>query len=142
MPNHIRRNFKASKQNYNNDMKRITVVLSMLLFVGISFADTQKVPSYEAIPLQVSITDPTLDHEPVRLSPVRIPTIYLDDHLLIFSTPCDNSILTIINENGNTEFSVTIPGRSSTLLLPKYLSGDYCIQIMCGHFRFRGYIVL
>lgn len=114
----------------------------MLLLVGMSFADTQQLSSYEKISLQVCITDPTLDHEPVRLSSVRVPTIYLDGHSLLFSSSCDNCILTIINEGGDTEYMVTIPEETTTFSLPAYLSGDYCIQILQGNFCFWGYVTL
>ena len=52
----------------------------MLLFVGVSFADTQQLSSYEAIILHASITDPTKDQEPYKLGPVKIPSVQQDGH--------------------------------------------------------------
>lgn len=123
-------------------MKRITILLSMLLFVSISFAETQQFSSFETIILHVRITDPTNGHEPYRLSPVRIPSVSIEGHSLLFTTSCDNCVLAIINEDGDTEYMATIPEGTTSLTLPSHLSGEYCIQIIRGRFCFWGYIDL
>jgi len=114
----------------------------MLLFVSISFAETQQFSSFETIFLHVRITDPTNDNEPYRLSPVRIPSVSIEGHSLLFTTSCDNCILTLINEDGDTEYMATIPEGTTTFTLPSHLSGEYCIQIIRGRFCFWGYIDL
>lgn len=62
-------------------MKRSTVLLFLMLFVGIITANEQQVMG-EIIHLQVRYYDPTLEHEPLKSAPVRIPTIMINDHTL------------------------------------------------------------
>lgn len=121
-------------------MKKVFLVFCMLLFVGISFANTQRVCG--AVPLQVGITDPTQGHKPIERSPVVIPSINLDGYTLYFETPCDGSVLCLLDEDGDVVYSTVIPTNASSLVLPSYLSGKYEIQIVQGSIYFWGYIEL
>ena len=119
----------------------------MLLFVGVSFADTQQLSSYEAIILHASIlhasiTDPTKDQEPYKLGPVKIPSVQQDGHSIKFVTSCDGCTLKITSDDGDIEYLVTIPEGATTISLPSYLSGEYCLQIIRGRFCFWSYIWL
>ena len=66
----------------------------MLLSVGISFANTQRVCG--AVPLQVGITDPTSTPDPPKRGPVVIPSINLEGYTLYFETPCDGCGLQLL----------------------------------------------
>lgn len=87
----------------------------MLLFVGVSFADTQQLSSYEAIILHASITDPTKDQEPYKLGPVKIPSVQQDGHSIKFVTSCDGCTLKITSDDGDIEYLVTIPEGATTI---------------------------
>ena len=78
----------------------------MLLFVGVSFADTQQLSSYEAIILHASITDPTKDQEPYKLGPVKIPSVQQDGHSIKYT------------RRGNYHFTPFVPLRR--ILLTDY----------------------
>ena len=121
-------------------MKKIILVFCMLLSVVISFANTQRVCG--AVPLQVGITDPTQGHKPPQRGSVIIPSINLEGSTLYFETPCDGSLLCLLDENGDVVYSTTIPNNSTSLILPSNLSGEYEIQINQGSIYFWGYIYL
>jgi len=99
----------------------------MLFSVGLCFAEAQQ--TYEEIPLQVTYNDPTIVGKPVKRSPIRIPSIGIDDHTLYFITSCDGCTLRLLNEDEEMVVNITIPDNSSTLNLPTYLEGEskYCI---------------
>ncbi len=122
-------------------MKRLTVLFCMMLFVGIITANEQQVAS-EVIYLQVRYYDPTLEHEPLKSAPIRIPTVVLNDHKLTFGTSCVGCLLSIINEEGQPVFMATISEGTNSLSIPSYLSGEYIIQLSTGRFVFWGYINL
>ena len=122
-------------------MKRFTVLFCMMLFVGVITANEQQVAS-EVIYLQVRLSDPTLEHEPLKSAPIRIPTVILNDHKLIFETSCIGCLLSIINEEGQPVFMTTISDGTNSLSIPTCLSGEYIIQISKGRFTFWGYINL
>ena len=94
----------------------------------------------EEIALQASIIDPTKGKGPIKRSPVRVPSIGIDDHTLHFITSCDGCTLRLFNEDGDMVIDMIIPDNSSTINLPNYLTGEYEIQIIRGNYRFYGYI--
>lgn len=121
-------------------MKKVFLVFCMLLSVGISFANTQRVCG--AVPLQVGITDPTQGHKPPQRGSVIIPSINLESSTLYFETPCDGCVLCLLDEDGDVVYSTVIPTNASSLVLPSSLSGEYEIQIVQGNIYFWGYIFL
>jgi len=112
-----------------------------MLFVGVITANEQQVAS-EVLDLQVRLSDPTLEHEPLKSAPIRIPTVILNDHKLTFETSCVGCLLSIINEEEQPVFMSTISEGTKTLSIPSYLSGEYIIQLSTGRFVFWGYISL
>lgn len=93
------------------------------------------------IVLHVRFEDPTVQ-VPIRRSPVSIPLLYIEGYHLHFETPCDNGILRLVNEEGEVEYSTSIPANITTLTLPSYLSGVYELQIICGQYCFYGHVEL
>lgn len=96
----------------------------------------------EDIGLHVGIIDPTKPDNPIRRSPVRIPSVSIDDHTLFFNTPCDGCMLRLFNEDGDMVINMIIPDDSSIINLPTFLAGEYEIQILRGNYCFYGYINL
>lgn len=122
-------------------MKKLTLTLSLLLLANVSFADTQQT-FYEEIPLQVNSIDPTREYDPFTQNIVQAPSITLDSLTLRFATPCDDCVLSIINEEGNIAYTESISEGTTSITLPSYLSGLYRIQIKYGAYYFEGNIFI
>lgn len=121
-------------------MKKLVFGFVLLLLASISNANV--LPIWSQLYLQVRIIDPTQPLKPIGRSPIAIPTIYLDRHNLQFETQCDDCTLQFVNEDGDIEYSITIPTNTTSLTLPSYLSGEYELQIIRGQFCFYGYVEL
>ena len=121
-------------------MKRIFFVLVLMEMALYSGAKTQVVN--EEISLQVRFDDPTNGHEPFPKSPIKKPTISLNDHTLYFNTPCDGCTLNIVDGNGVVAYTTVIPTGTTSLVLPTTLSGEYELQIISGNYCFWGIITL
>ena len=122
-------------------MKKYTLLLFLFLLAGNCFADIDTDADNEN-PLDVEITDPTLEHEPIRRSPKRRPEIIINGHSLQFIKSCDNCILSVTNENGEIEYMDRIPQGVRTYELPSYLYGNYRIQIIGEQIYIERYITL
>lgn len=90
--------------------------------------------------LQVRIYNPTNPTRPIKRSPVSIPSLSLDNHILSFNTSCDGCTLQLVNEEGETDYSIIIPENTSTITLPLNLSGEYELQLVRGQYCFYTYI--
>ncbi|MBQ9637726.1 MAG: hypothetical protein IJV36_07550 [Prevotella sp.] len=94
------------------------------------------------IPLEEGYVDPTIPHGSIPKSPVRVPSVSLDDYTLYFFTPCDGCVLNLVDENGVVVYSLVIPEDTASLELPAELSGEYELQILRGNYCFWGRIEL
>ena len=125
-------------------MKKI--ILSVLLFLASSYSDVMAQVTGEdigeEIVLQVGIIDPTEQNDPIKRSPIRIPSVRIEDHTLYFITSCDGCRLRLFNEDGELQYVITIPENSESIELPSYLTGEYEIQFIRGRYCFYGYITL
>ena len=122
------------------------IVLSLALLLASSFTDVFAQISGEyngdEIILHTSIIDPTKPEGPIKRSPIRVPSIGIDDHTLYLNTSCDGCTLRLYNEEGDLVVNMIIPDNSPTIGLPAFLKGEYEIQIIRGKFYFYGYINL
>lgn len=121
-------------------MKRSILALALILLASLTDATPKNV--CDEVVLQVTITDPTEDQRPIKRGPVVIPSVSLEEHTLLFTTPCDGCTLRLINEDGEMKYITVIPAGTATLVLPSYLSGEYQLQIIRGNYCFWGYIDL
>lgn len=125
-------------------MKKL--ILSILLLLASSFSDAIAQITgenyYEEIVLHVNFDDPILHDKPVKRSPIRIPSISINDHTLYFYSSCDGCTLRLYDEKGDLVVNLIIPENSSTINLPSFLTGEYEIQILKGNYCFYGYIKL
>lgn len=119
-------------------MKRLTLVFSLLLLVCHSFADVQHVTCEEII-LQKRSLDPTDAAKPIRKSPVKVPSVWIEGHFLIFSSSIPDGSFQLYNEEGELEFSAIIDG-SQRIELPSHLSGTFVIELFIGQCCYWGYI--
>lgn len=117
-------------------------ILAFVLFISASITNAEVQNVCDGVYLQIALVDPTEDQQPIKRSPVAIPSVSLEDHTLLFATPCDGCTLKLINQDGDVEYTTVIPTEAQTLVLPSHLSGEYCIQIIRGRFCFWGYIYL
>lgn len=116
------------------------VILSLVLLLLASFGQAGVHSVWNQLYLQVKIVDPTPHSDPIKRSPVVIPSLYLEGYTLQFETPCDCCTLKLVNEDGDVEYSIVIPEGTTSITLPLYLSGEYELQIIRGQFCFYGYV--
>lgn len=122
-------------------MKKYTLLLFLFLLAGNCFAVIDKDADNENS-LDVEITDPTLEHEPIRRSPARKPLILVNGHSIEFTRSVANSIFTVSNQSGAIEYMVVIPEGTKFLELPSDLIGNYFIQISNEQYFYGIYISL
>ena len=121
-------------------MKRSVLVLVLILSASLINAEVQNVCN--EVFLQVKLADPTDVNIPIKRSPITVPSISLEEHTLLFATPCDGCTLRLSNKVGDVEYATVVPLDTTTLVLPSYLSGEYQLQIIRGRYCFWGYIDL
>lgn len=121
-------------------MKKTVLILVLMLLTLCSQARVQSVCGQ--LYLQVRFEDPTVQHEPIKKSPVIIPSLYLDGQVLQLITPCDGCTLRLLNRDGSVEYAIIIPTDTTSITFPAYLLGEYEIQIIRGNYCFWGYVNL
>ena len=121
-------------------MKEKVLVLALVFISSFCGVKAQNVGN--GIDLEVYITDPTENYEPLPKSPILVPSVSLEDHTLYFATSCDGCTLRLVDANDNVVYSTVIPTGTTSLVLPSSLSGEYKIQIIQGNLCFWGYIDL
>ena len=77
--------------------------------------------------------------EPPR-APMRVPSLYIEDHTLSFSSACVGYTLELI-QDGETVYSFCI-SDTDDLVLPDYLCGQFEIRLVGTSFTFVGEIEL
>ncbi len=122
-------------------MKRLTLVFSLLLLVCYSFADMQHVTCEEII-LQTRSLDTTDAAKPIRKSPVKAPSVGIEEHSLIFLSSIQEGEVLLYNEDGEVVFATIIGGGCQRITLPSYLTGTYIIEIFQGQHCYWGYVNL
>ena len=119
-------------------MKRLTFVLSMLLFVCSSFADVQH--AWEEIVLQTRSLDPTDAAKPIRKSPAKAPSVRIEERSLLFLSSIQEGEVLVRNEEGEVVFVAVIGDGWQRIALPSYLSGTFLIEIIQGQYCYWGYV--
>lgn len=94
------------------------------------------------IDLESEYVDPDNNQGDGNRSSVLVPHVAINGYTLTFYTPCDGSMLRLLDESGNVVYSTVIPVGATTLLLPSILSGEYRIEIVQGNYLFWGYLEL
>lgn len=122
-------------------MKRLTLVFSLLLLFCYTFADMQHITCEEII-LQTRSLDPTDAAKPIRKSPVKAPSVGIEDHSLIFLSSIQEGEVKMYNEDGEVEFATLIGGGCQRIALPSYLTGTFIVEIFQGQYCYWGYINL
>ena len=123
-------------------MKKKRFLIISCLAAMLSFTSVNVYADPEGIELQVGYEDPNFGNDGLHKSSTDIPEVSLDDHTLIFDTPCDGCTLRLVDANNNVVYSTVIPTGTTSLVLPSSLSGEYKILIFQGNIYFWGYINL
>lgn len=75
-------------------------------------------------------------------TPVRPPIVYQIEQTLYFYSECENSVVEIKDENGESVHNTVVTDVAESLTLPESFSGTYEIRIIRGNITFSGHIVL
>ena len=114
----------------------LTVISAMLLWPSVH------INAISEIPLEATYIDPNHDQGEPQRGPVLVPEVSIEGYTLFFGTPCDGSVLRLLDEDGFVVYSTVIPTGTTTLPLPTTLSGDYELQIIQDGWCFYGWIEL
>lgn len=120
--------------------KRFLIISCLAAVLSLTSVNVYADP--EGIDLQVGYDDPNWGDDGLQKTPILIPEVSLDDHTLIFDTPCDGCTLHLVDANDNVMYSTVIPTGTNSLVLPSSLFGEYEIQIIQGNLCFYGFIIL
>ncbi len=95
-----------------------------------------------SIPLQVGYFDPSGPMGEQPRSPIKAPTVYLEDYSLTFTANHPEYVLYIKDEYETVVYSTVVTSAMTEVTLPSTLSGDYEIDLVMGNWLFTGYIEL
>ena len=123
-------------------MTKKCFLMSLCLTAVLSFTSVNVYADPEGVVLQVGYDEPDWGDDGLQKTPILIPEVSLDDHTLIFDTPCDGCTLRLVDANNNVVYSTVIPTGTTSLVLPSSLSGEYKILIIQDNLYFYGYINL
>ena len=117
-------------------MKKLFFLLALVFTMSVdALADVT-----EPIPFRVIRTTSPNGHNPK--SPIVAPTVYIDDNVLTFETPCDGCVLQLVDANDDVVYSIVIPAGTTSLILPSTLSGTFELQIIDGNILYYADIEL
>lgn len=115
--------------------------LLILLLCMAAWNSTVSAEGKEFIELQISIIDEKPSRPTMGKVPLRVPTIYHDDHLFYLSASHPEYIINIVQDD-EMVFTSVIPAGITEFELPAYIEGECQIQFVCGRFSFIGFINL
>ena len=118
-------------------MKKKILLLSVLLATCAVNLPAAKVE------LGVGEIDPTSSWPGSSKTPVFIPSIDLEGHVIAFETGHADFTLSIIDENDNIVYSVYVPSSVTIVNLPTTLSGSYelCLYPDGSNIYFFGFVL-
>ena len=93
------------------------------------------------IPLNVVIEDDSPLGNGNSKSPMKTPTVYIDDHMLFFEINHSDYVVNIKDEDGDVVYTTVVYSTQTQVLLP-FTTGVYEIEIVVGNLLFTGVITL
>ena len=69
-------------------------------------------------------------------APVLPPVVALDGHTLYIISGCDDTVLSLADENETEAYSITILAGTTMITLPEWLQGTYELRILRGQYMF------
>ena len=87
----------------------LTVISAMLLWPSVH------INAISEIPLEATYIDPNHDQGDPHRGPVLVPEVSIEGYTLFFGTPCDGSVLRLLDEDGRIhELSRLVGGASDS----------------------------
>ena len=104
--------------------------LALLLPSYADGADTIHVEKLKPLP-------PPIDggHE-LPKAPALPPVVALDGHTLYIISGCDDTVLSLVDENETEAYCITILAGTTMITLPEWLQGTYELRILRGQYMF------
>lgn len=118
-------------------------ILLSLMMVFMPFTNLSVNATPVDVQLEAELIDPSTEQGEPQRGPVLVPEVSIEGYTLFFGTPCDGSILRLLDEDGYVVYSTVIPTGTTTLPLPSDLSGEYELYLYPqGGYYFTGIITL
>ena len=118
-------------------------ILFFALLLCATSATTVDDNQYEGVQITLSIyNNDVVGNETNPRTPVRTPVVCQSEQTLYFYSECENSVVEIKDENGESVYCTTIIDVPKSLIIPESLSGTYEIYIIRGNITFSGHIEL
>ena len=96
----------------------------------------------EQVPIKIKQTSTGGEYDQIPKSPILVPVVYLDGHVLSFDESLEGCTVQLLDENENIVFADSIEENQTSVTFPGTLSGTYELQIIRGGITFYCYIEL
>lgn len=117
-------------------MRKHLFLLLFALSLSMSANASHKIPFVTGI-----VDDMPIGHGHAK-SPMRPPTVYIEDYTLAFVADHPDYVLNIKDEDGDVVYSTVVYSSETQVVLPSTLSGDHEIELIMGYWKFTGFINL
>ncbi len=118
-----------------NTKKGLLILLCGLALSLPSYADGADTIRVEKLkPLPPPIGDGGDNEKPK--APALPPVVALDGHTLYIISGCDDTVLSLADENETEAYSITILAGTTMITLPEWLQGTYELRILRGQYMF------
>lgn len=117
-------------------MRKHLLLLLFALSLSMSANASHKIPFVTGI-----VDDMPIGHGHAK-SPMRPPTVYIEDYTLAFVADHPDYVLNIKDEDGDVVYSTVVYSSETQVVLPSTLSGDHEIELIMGYWKFTGFINL
>lgn len=118
-------------------MRKTLSFIYLMLFGGIIAIQAA------IIELTVQADDNTSTCPSTPKTPTEVPVVDQTGNVITFKAGHDPYTLCIVNEDGLTVYSVSVPTSVLTVTLPSWITGDYEIRLLTGEtYYFYGDITL
>ena len=120
-------------------MKRInlkTAVLTAMMLLGAGSINAQVPDSTQVIPLKLKPIEDNGGEQGGIKSLLPPPVVALDGHTLYIISGCDDTVLSLADENETEAYSITILAGTTMITLPEWLQGTYELRILRGQYMF------
>ena len=121
---------------YKMNMKRV------LLFLVACFLMSGQVTAMEEIDFTVGKIDPNPIGHDVPRGPIEIPTVFIENYTLLFTSGHAEYAMSIKDEYGCVVYTNIVGSNETTIILPSMLSGTYELCLYAGGYCFSGEIEL
>ena len=117
-------------------------LLSVMLMLTIATTIADPGNGGGSLPLVIKTTNPEGEHQPFPKSPILVPVVYLDGHVLSFDDSLEGCTIQLLDESENVVFADSIGENETSVTFPSTLTGEYRLEIVRGSITFYCYIEL